>query len=375
MRETAYGTDVRIAYEMLTGNRDRLLAKRIDKLLGHLDMLYNGDIGAAHPFMVGLVLETVIHYYDMTVAEGHPDYRVPPVVKRALDALWRDYYVASTHAFRYTHWDIPTVDTWSVLNDLVAPAYAWYWNHTGDAASLSRGDDLFQHTFDVPGDVTWYGKGFSQIYKWSFDYVRWRSGVPTSTIAKDNNPFGGPYPDTEPPIETQVAVGNITDTTATITWKTYENANSQIIYGYSSGYYPWSSPILDSGSGMKQTHSITLTGLQPGVTYHYRVDSRDAASNLASLADQTFNTTGTPGGGGGGTVNRPNGSPLGSTSLVASPTSRANTGGVTTSGSSAAFGAVTSSGTLTSAGTATTAGSTSRNVSSSLVATVAGTAH
>ena len=45
IRETAYLTDVRIANEMITGNRDRLLAKGIDKLLGHLDMLNNGQSG------------------------------------------------------------------------------------------------------------------------------------------------------------------------------------------------------------------------------------------------------------------------------------------------------------------------------------------
>ena len=48
-------------------------------------------------------METAIHYYDMTVAEGKPDYRIPPMIKNApVDALWRDYYVSTTHGFRYT---------------------------------------------------------------------------------------------------------------------------------------------------------------------------------------------------------------------------------------------------------------------------------
>ena len=58
IRETAYIADVRIADELITGKRDRLLTKTIDKLLGHLDMLYNGQLGTAHPFMVGLAMET-----------------------------------------------------------------------------------------------------------------------------------------------------------------------------------------------------------------------------------------------------------------------------------------------------------------------------
>ncbi len=185
-------------------------------------MLVNGQLGASHPFMVGLAMETAIHYYDMTVAEGHPDYRIPAMVKHALDALWSDYYVAGTHAFRYTRWDLPTTDDWTVLNNLVAPAYAWYWNLTGDAPSMSRGDDLFQNALNDPSNNVWEGKEFSQLYKWSFDYVRWRSGNDTSAVAQVNNPLTGPYPDTEPPIMggsgyTAVKV-SVTPTTASITY-------------------------------------------------------------------------------------------------------------------------------------------------------------
>jgi hypothetical protein len=181
-----------------------------------------------------------------------------------------------------------------ILNGLVSPAYAWYWNLTGDAASLSRGDELFQHTLDDPANSIWTGKQFSQAYKWTFDYIRWRSGNATSSIVKANNPFSGPYPDTEPPIESNVAVKSITNNAATITWKTYENANSQIIYGAASGYYPLQSPALDGGLGT-MSHTVTLTGLKAGTTYHYRVNSRDGAGNLASLADATFSTTGAAG--------------------------------------------------------------------------------
>jgi hypothetical protein len=341
IRESSYQADVRIAYEMMTGKRDRLLNKNIDKLLGDLDMVNNGQIGAIHPFMVGLAMETLIHYYDMTVAEANPDNRIPPMLKLAMDALWRDYYVPSTHAFRYTRWDIPTIDTWSVLNDLVAPTYAWYWNRTGDATSLTRGDDLFQHNFDVIGDVTWCGKEFSQVYKWSFDYVRWRSGIASSTVMKDNNPFGGQYPDTEPPIETQVNVVNVTNSTATITWKTYENADSQVVYGLGTGYYPWKSALLDGGAGMRQTHSVTLTGLNSGTTYHYRVDSHDAANNLASLADATFTTTGTVGGGGGGIGGGTGGS------LVSNPPASESAAGTASGAAVGAAATVTNSGTRT----------------------------
>ena len=359
LRESSYAADVRVADELITGKRDRLLAKSIDKLLGALDVLYNRQLGATPPYMVGLATETLIHYYDMTVAEGHPDYRVPDMVKRALDSLWLDYYVPATHALRYTRWDIPATDNWFILNDLVAPAYAWYWNLTGDAASLSHGDELFQHTLDDPPNTIWSGKQFSQVYKWSFDYVRWRSGNSTSTIAKENNPFNGPYPDTEPPIESKVAVGNVTSNSATITWTTYENANSQIVYGLGSGYYPYQSAMYDTGQGT-MSHSVALTGLIAGTTYHYRIDSRDAANNLASLADATFTTAGSGSGGGGGTLKNP-GTQSGDTTTSSTGNTTSGTGGTTSAGGSSTSGST--SGAASSSGDATTGAGTSHSVS------------
>lgn len=352
LRESAYAADVRVADELITGKRDRLLAKSIDKMLGHLDIVYNGQMGASHPYMVGLAMETLIHYYDMTVAEGHPDYRVPDMVKRALDSMWRDYYVPATHALRYNRWDIPATDNWIILNDLVAPAYAWYWNLTGDAASLSHGDELFQHTLDDPPNTIWSGEQFSQVYKWSFDYVRYRTGEATSTIAQDNNPYNGPYPDTEPPIETNVAVGNLTSNGATITWRTYENANSQIVYGLGSGYYPLQSAVYDTGQGT-MSHSVTLTGLAAGATYHYRLDSRDAANNLASLADATFTTAGSVSGG-GGTLKNP-GTQSGDNTTSATGNTVSSAGDSTTNSGT--------SGAAVSSGDATTGAGTSHAVS------------
>ena len=117
-----------------------------------------------------------------------------------------------------------------------------------------------------------------------------------SSTAKENNSFGGPNPDTEPPIESKVTVGSITSSSATVTWKTYENANSQVVYGGVSGYYPLQSALFDGGQGTT-SHSVTLTGLAAGTTYHYRINSRDAAHNLASLADATFTTAGSANGG------------------------------------------------------------------------------
>lgn len=74
-------------------------------------------------------------------------------------------------------------------------------------------------------------------------------------------------------------------TTATITWTTNEPADSRVEYGSDTNY---GSTVSDTN--LVTSHSITLTGLSPDTTYHYRVSSRDAAGNSASSGDYTFTT-------------------------------------------------------------------------------------
>ncbi|HEY7379493.1 MAG TPA: Ig-like domain-containing protein [Steroidobacteraceae bacterium] len=78
-----------------------------------------------------------------------------------------------------------------------------------------------------------------------------------------------------------------TATGATISWNTNEPASSQVEFGTTSAY--GSSSTLDTA--MMTAHSVTLSALAPGVLYHYRVKSRDAADNLATGTDLTFTTT------------------------------------------------------------------------------------
>jgi hypothetical protein len=97
-------------------------------------------------------------------------------------------------------------------------------------------------------------------------------------------------PDTLPPVISAVTVTSITATSATITWTTNEPADSQIEYGPTSSY--GTSSTLDPSP--VTTHSVTITGLTAITLYHYRVKSRDTASNLATSGDFTFTTTAAP---------------------------------------------------------------------------------
>jgi chitodextrinase len=294
-RETAYMIDVWVAAEELGAPRNPLLLRSIDFDLGHLDQFEAG--AQVHPFMVGLCLEALINYYEMTVAQGKPDLRIPAAVKTALDFMWDGGPVdKKSYGFFYNHFSVPASSP-TDLNLLVAPAFAWYWSKTGNNAYLQRGDILFEHSLDAPIDYS--GKIFSQNYKWSFDYVRWRSGIASSTTSPEANPRMAALPDSTPPIILTTVANNlptpvidVTGTSATFVWKTYRKTDCQVVYGLSARYGQ-SSLLQDADANMTTDHKVILTGLMPGTTYHYRLRSRDAAGNLAQSRELTFTTSGT----------------------------------------------------------------------------------
>jgi peroxiredoxin len=86
-----------------------------------------------------------------------------------------------------------------------------------------------------------------------------------------------------------VNTSNITDLSVTIGWMTDKAATSQLEYGTTNAY--GSTTTLDQN--LNTSHSITLTGLTPITTYHFKVKSKDATGNEAASQDQTFSTRST----------------------------------------------------------------------------------
>ncbi len=74
--------------------------------------------------------------------------------------------------------------------------------------------------------------------------------------------------------------------TVTITWVTDGPADSQLQYGLTDLYDLFSA----KDSSLVTAHSITLSGLSGGTTYHYRVRSNNEFGKLAFSDDRTFTT-------------------------------------------------------------------------------------
>jgi len=84
-------------------------------------------------------------------------------------------------------------------------------------------------------------------------------------------------PDTTAPRIVTYSVKNLAQTSATIQWRTDEPATSVVSYGTTDAY-----GLEASVAGMSEEHGVPLSRLQANRTYHYRIQTADAAGNLAT---------------------------------------------------------------------------------------------
>jgi phosphodiesterase/alkaline phosphatase D-like protein len=97
------------------------------------------------------------------------------------------------------------------------------------------------------------------------------------TVEADNRP---------PVFKNLPLVVDRTTTTATIEWLTSEPATSVINYGLVSGARDQNFTDLT----LSTKHTVTLTGLQAGITYAYEVKSADESNNVATAPLNSFTT-------------------------------------------------------------------------------------
>ena len=92
--------------------------------------------------------------------------------------------------------------------------------------------------------------------------------------------------DTLGPRISNIAVGGIGTTAATITWDTNENADSQIKYGLTTSY----AQTTALAGSLILHHSLPLTGLTRGTFYNFQILGRDGFGNLSASVNTTFTT-------------------------------------------------------------------------------------
>jgi len=99
-----------------------------------------------------------------------------------------------------------------------------------------------------------------------------------------------PPPPPPPPATaiSNVASGNLTTTSATVTWTTNVSADSRVDFGTTSAY-----GLTVTNATVVTSHSMNVTGLAPATTYHFKVTSQ-ANGSVASSGDLTFTTANAP---------------------------------------------------------------------------------
>ena len=96
--------------------------------------------------------------------------------------------------------------------------------------------------------------------------------------------------DSTAPVISGITVSDVSTSGAKITWTTDEPSTGQVEYGKSSSY----GSLSALNSALTLSHSVTLTGLDEGTTYHFRVISEDGAGYTGYSTDWTFQTDSAP---------------------------------------------------------------------------------
>ncbi|MFH2063557.1 MAG: fibronectin type III domain-containing protein [bacterium] len=95
--------------------------------------------------------------------------------------------------------------------------------------------------------------------------------------------------DETPPVISNAACTDVTSNSFRVTWDTNENATSFVDYGLVIG--PPYANIAGQGDSVL-SHSVTVSGLVPSTSYHYRIRTGDVSGNEALSADLTCTTSG-----------------------------------------------------------------------------------
>lgn len=104
--------------------------------------------------------------------------------------------------------------------------------------------------------------------------------------AKEAYVLIGNETDSFAPVVSNVAAGSVTNTSASITWNTNEDADSKVYYGITLFV-----ASIEGNVALTTTHAVNLAGLSVSTLYYYRVQSCDAASNCVNASLQNFTTT------------------------------------------------------------------------------------
>ncbi len=151
--------------------------------------------------------------------------------------------------------------------------YARYLDNNGNPLSTEFQVNTYTTSFQITTRIAMNSTGHYVITWQSRDQDGDWYGIYAQRF--DNKPFW----------IYDIQVRDITDTATTITWNSTMPANSTVDYGFSTTYGYTVKNVTKLTS-----HTINLTGLEPGRLYHFQVVSYNDSSNYSISKDFTFTT-------------------------------------------------------------------------------------
>jgi type VI protein secretion system component Hcp len=163
----------------------------------------------------------------------------------------------------------------------------WMTDERADS-QIEYGQDANYGNFSALDDnlVTSHAMTLSNLAASTTYHFRVRSKDASGNATVSNDFIFTTARDTQAPVISNVATSNISMTAATVSWNTDEPADSQIEYGLDNNY----GTLSNHDANRVTEHSIALSNLTAGTTYHFRAISQDTAGNFARSKDITFTT-------------------------------------------------------------------------------------
>lgn len=157
----------------------------------------------------------------------------------------------------------------------------WKTSEPADAlveygGDLNYGESIFLEGFKVNHRVRLTGLEPDQVYHFRISF---RDRVGNGPVTSGDISFRTlARRDLEPPaIVSGPGIGDVQADQVTIVWRTNEPADSFVDYGESTAY-----GNRAGDAALVRSHEVTLSGLDGGIEYHYRVNSTDLAGNSST---------------------------------------------------------------------------------------------
>lgn len=179
----------------------------------------------------------------------------------------------------WLNWQNGLTEKWTnSIKPIVPVGQGWSsGNGTIDAAQITGFVETLKTMASPAGTGGYKGVNYFRAELHPLDVL---SAIRTNTIGN---------PATNAPIISNVNVGTVSDISATITFTTDQSSDSAIEFGLTASY----------GAGVTNAtalyyHSVTITGLSPNTTYHYRARATAAGNPSGVSSDYVFTTLAAP---------------------------------------------------------------------------------